>query len=96
MKCRHAQFRRHLSSTGVQTRARELADVGAALMLDRESKCRDFSEVRRNDDFFNHGSVNRTFMPTEYVFEERQRQLEPGGNGESSRRVLRRLRVLRR
>ena len=46
VECRHAQFRRHLFSTGVQTHARELAELSAVLLLDRASKCRNFSEVR--------------------------------------------------
>ena len=39
MECRHAQFRRYLFSTGVQTLAWELVDLSAVLFLDRTSKC---------------------------------------------------------
>ena len=42
VECRHAQFR----TTGVQTHARELAELSAVLLLDRASKCRNVSEVR--------------------------------------------------
>ena len=42
VECRHAQLRRHLFSTGVQTHVRELAELSAVLLLDRASKCRFF------------------------------------------------------